>query len=404
MTGLFRLSDATRICLAGFAATAVAFGPARIGFGLFLPAFRDGFGISTSSASLIASAAFGAFLSALLVTSWLTRRFAPRVPVVLGGITATAGIGLVAAAGNAFMLALGVALAASSAGFSWTPYNNIAERSLTNARKDRVLSFVSTGTTLGIALSGTVALMMFLQGFGWRTPWAVFAEIAAVALLVNVFVLFPMQQSRGTGRQELPAPRDWPLRELLTYRRAWPMYGLALSFGATNAVYLSYSVDHITNSGELSGLSAAASGPVLYIAFGMAGAFGLLTRQAEGVAGLPVLLRAVFLASALSQLLLALAPASWGAITVSAGLQGACLMVLSATLAFWSVRLFPDLPAYSLTAAVFCIASGNVLGPLVAGQLQEFSGYEAIFAGGAALSLVTALAFPTHTVRRVSAA
>lgn len=404
MTAHTSLTDAGRLSVAGFAATAIAFGPARMGFGLFLPAFRGEFGLTATTAGTVASAAFGAFLAGLLLTGWLTGRFGPRAPVALGGITAAAGMGLVASAGSAFMLALGVALAASSAGFSWTPYNNIAERSLADGRKDRVLSVVSTGTAFGIAFAGLVGLAMNLGGFGWRAPWAAFAALAAATLLVDVFALFRMRQSRGAGHADLPSPGDWPLRELCTFRRAWPMYGLALSFGATNAVYLSFAVDHISRAGGLPGADPEVAGPVLYIAFGMAGLLGLLARQVEGQTGLPNLLRMVFTASAVSMLLLATSPSSWIGVLVSAGLQGGCLMVLSAVLAFWSARLFPDLPALGFTAAVACVAAGNALGPLVAGRLEESFGFAAVFAGAALVSLLTALAFPSRPVRRVSAA
>src|SRR6056297_806054 len=54
-----------RIASAGSAATAIAFGPARAGFGLFLPQFREAFSISTSVAGVISSLGFAAFLTGL---------------------------------------------------------------------------------------------------------------------------------------------------------------------------------------------------------------------------------------------------------------------------------------------------------------------------------------------------
>jgi hypothetical protein len=58
------MTPATRLTAAGFVATAVAFGPARMGFGLFLPGFREEFALSTSAAGMIASGGFLAFLAA----------------------------------------------------------------------------------------------------------------------------------------------------------------------------------------------------------------------------------------------------------------------------------------------------------------------------------------------------
>ena len=49
--------------------TAVAFGPARMGFGLFLPAFREEFALSESAVGMIVSGGGLAFLLALLVSA-----------------------------------------------------------------------------------------------------------------------------------------------------------------------------------------------------------------------------------------------------------------------------------------------------------------------------------------------
>ncbi|MCM5703996.1 hypothetical protein [Larsenimonas salina] len=62
------------IALGGALATAISFGPARMGFGLFLPQFREEFTISTQQASFIASAGFAGFFMALILASLLVAR------------------------------------------------------------------------------------------------------------------------------------------------------------------------------------------------------------------------------------------------------------------------------------------------------------------------------------------
>lgn len=392
------------LAAAGFLATAVAFGPARMGFGLFMPVFRDSFGLSTGTAGLVASIAFGAFLLALLATAWLAARTAPRIPLVLGGIAASAGLSLVAMAGNTFLLTAGVVLAAASAGFSWTPYNSTAERMLSGGRRGRILSIVSTGTTFGVAAAGVLAFAIYFHGFSWRVSWAIFAGAAILSLLVNALTVCRMRESRGP--EAPPASyRSLPrsVRDLLVAEAA-PMYMLASSFGLTNAIYLSFAVDHVTAQGGLPGVEPLASGPVIYTAFGVAGVVGVLARQIEGRIGLETLMRSIFAVSAVSLSLIALAPGSWAGVLVSAGLQGACLMILSAALSFWSARLFHDLPSTGFTAAVLCVAAGNMLGPLAAGMLANIWGFGSVFAGAAAISLLTAALFPGRPVRHASAA
>ena len=60
--------------LAGFFAIAVAFGPARSGFGLFLPDFRREFGLSTEVSGMIAGGSYGGYLVALSLVGLLAAR------------------------------------------------------------------------------------------------------------------------------------------------------------------------------------------------------------------------------------------------------------------------------------------------------------------------------------------
>ncbi|MFP4127057.1 MAG: hypothetical protein ACLFU0_10480, partial [Alphaproteobacteria bacterium] len=117
-------ADTLRLAAAGFVATAIAFGPARMGFGLFLPAFREDFALSTTAAGLVASGGFLAFLLALPLTAWLAAQIGQRAPVVAGALSAAIGFALVASASGSAALAAGVALAGASAGCCWAPFND----------------------------------------------------------------------------------------------------------------------------------------------------------------------------------------------------------------------------------------------------------------------------------------
>ena len=65
--------------LAGFAATAVAYGPARTGYGLFAPDFREEFGLSTGTVGVVGSGLQAGFLLALVATALLVARLGPRL-------------------------------------------------------------------------------------------------------------------------------------------------------------------------------------------------------------------------------------------------------------------------------------------------------------------------------------
>lgn len=135
---------------------------------MFLPYLREEFGLSTELAGLIASGGYAAYLAALFAVGMLAARLGPRPLVVAGTMSAALGMMLVAWSPNAWLLTAGVALAASSAGWSWAPYNDATERLVPPRLRARVLSVISTGTTFGIAGAGITALII---GESWRLGW-----------------------------------------------------------------------------------------------------------------------------------------------------------------------------------------------------------------------------------------
>ena len=63
---------------AGFAATAISYGPARMGFGLFVPEFKSTFAISAPMVGLVSSLGFAGFFIGLLVAQFLLPLFRPE--------------------------------------------------------------------------------------------------------------------------------------------------------------------------------------------------------------------------------------------------------------------------------------------------------------------------------------
>ncbi len=375
-----------RLASAGFIATAIAFGPARMGFGLFLPGFREEFALSTTLAGLIASGGFLAFLLALPLAAWLSVRIGQRVPVVTGALSAAAGFTVVAWAPDSAALAAGVALAGASAGFCWTPFNDAAERVVPPEARAGALSVVSTGTTTGVAAAGALALGVTAGAVDWRMAWGVFALAGLVAALAAPFGV-------PAGRARMKVGRDGPR---LLRREAVPLNGAALLFGATNAIYLSFAADRIVAAGGLPGLPDEAASAVTFLAYGGGGLVGLAAGRIEARLGLAALLSAIFAAFAASLALVALAPGSWPGVVVSAGLHGAAVMTISAVLAFWSLRLFPGRGSLGFTAALVAAATGSVLGPVLAGPLVVAIGPEAGFLTLALPPLALALGFATR--------
>jgi predicted MFS family arabinose efflux permease len=398
------MTPATRLTAAGFLATAVAFGPARMGFGLFLPAFRDAFGLSTSTAGLIASGGFLAFLGTLLLSAWIGRLFGERVAVSAGALAAALGFAAVAAANGAGLLALGIALAATSAGLCWAPFNDAAERVVPEAKRPTALSVVSTGTTFGVAAAALLALAVTQGALDWRGAWIGFAISGVVLALVARAGLPPSKAAKGTRkavadivRAGLPGHRSEPAAAAteasLIRPAAVPLYVTAMCFGLTNAIFLSFAADRVVGAGGLPGLPEANASVAIFLGYGVFGALGMATGRIEARIGLAPLFCVIFGAGALSLVLIGLAPTSWAGVIAASGLHGAAIMMVSAVLSFWSIRLFPGRSTLGFTAALLSMATGSVLGPVVAGLLAEAAGPVVMFLVAAMPSLATALWF-----------
>lgn len=354
-----------------------------MGYGLFVPEFRSAFSMSSSAIGFVSSLGFfGFFIGLLMAQAQLSRR-GPEFPVVSGLTAATSGLGLVALAPNLPVLAVGVFLATSSAGFAWTPFNDAVHRKISDVDRPAALSGIATGTSVGIALAGLAALAMVIGGISWRYCWAFFAVASALALFANWAAL------RGVEKDPDGNPRNaW--RDLL-HAAAIPLFAIGFAYGTTSAIYISFAADHMVTAGGVPGVPVAATPALVYISFGLLGLSGLVTGRVKATIGLPMLLRLLMLSGALSVALVAIAPDTWAGMILSSGLQGVHVMMTSAVLAFWSERLFPSLPSLSFTAALLAAAAGSVAGPAAAGILADALGAEAMFLAAAVLPAATAL-------------
>lgn len=377
---------------AGFAATAISFGPARMGFGLFVPEFRAEFSMSmsmsTSTVGYVSSLGFLGFFLGLLAAQGLLLRRGPGLAVLSGLVAATAGLATVALAPNVFVLAAGVVLAASSAGFAWTPFNDAVHRKIREIDRPTALSHISTGTSVGIAVAGLLALTMALSGIGWRLCWAIFAGLGVVALVANRASLRHVEKAADNGPS-----RSW--RDLVG-PGSFPLFAVAFVIGNTSAIYIAFAADHFSDGG-VSGIPAAATAAAVFIGYGVFGLAGLFTGRLQGLLGLRWLLCLLFVAGAVSAALVALLPGSLMGLVASAGLQGINVMMTSAVLAFWSERLFPAFPSLGFTAVLLATASGNIIGPAAAGAISDAWGAGPMFLATAALSAIAAVAVRAGT-------
>lgn len=392
------MSKTTRLALAGLAAIAVAYGFARYGYGLFVPTFREEFGLSTATVGLISSAGYAAYLSAMVLTGFLAGRTGPRFPVVTGAVCAGTGMLLIAAAQSPLPLVLGVVLAGSSPGFCWAPFSDAVAMLVEEERQGRVLSVVSTGTTFGLAVAGPVVLLTvtgsFSNGSGWRYAWAAFAAIALLVALWNARLLPGEPYRRAIVRTENGENASGSGIGWFLCCRSAPLLGQAFTYGLIAAFYYTYAVDLVRRSGL-----GEVWGPILWSLVGIAGVTGILSGDAVSWFGLKRCLTACLAILAVSIGALGLTGGSGLLVMVCAVVFGASYMPISALLVVWSGNVFYQRPATGFSAVLFSLALGSIVGPAILGAVAGIWDLRVAFWCAAVLTAVSIALSPSADIR-----
>ncbi|MBO8194404.1 YbfB/YjiJ family MFS transporter [Streptomyces oryzae] len=377
-----------RLGLTGMAAIAVTFGFARYGYGLFLPEFRERFGLSVSLVGLIGSASYAGYLVALLLVGGLVARFGPRPLVVVGGGCATVGTALVALATGPGTLTVGLVLAGSSSGWAWAPYADAVDRVVPPALRERVTGMIATGTAFGVAVAGPLALAA--RGTGWRLVWLVFAALSLATTVANARVL-PSGPHEPRAPHEPHEPRG--LRRFAR-REAVPLFATALLYGCVGAVYWAFAVEAVASAaGADSWLS-----PLFWTVMGLAGTAGVLTGHAIVRHGLRRVQTGLFAGMSCAVALLGTAPGSLPAVLGSAVVYGPCFMAGSGLLAVWSHRVFAEQPSTGFSGTVFFLGLGTLVGPGAVGAVAGVWGLRTGLLLTAALGALALAARPAGQV------
>lgn len=381
----------TRLALAGLSAIAVAYGFARYGYGLFVPAFREEFGLSTEAVGYISSGAYAAYLFAMVLTGFLVGRMGPRFPVVTGAVAAGVGMLLISFSWGVVPLAVGAVLAGTSPGFCWAPFSDAVAMLVEKGQRNRVLSVVSTGTTFGLMMAGPVVILVSRFGgdSGWRYALALFAVAAFGSALWNLKLL-PNEPYRSSSVQ---SDEKLGINWFVGWESA-PLLGQAFCYGLIAASYYTYAVDLVRRFGF-----SEEWGPILWSLVGVAGITGVLSGDAASRFGLGRCLVVCLLVLGTSIGALSIAAGSGLLVAVCALAFGASYMPIAAFLALWSGNVFRERPAMGFSAVLFALALGSISGPALLGMVAGAINLKAAFWCAAALTIFSVVLKPTSDVR-----
>jgi predicted MFS family arabinose efflux permease len=352
---------------------AATYGLARYGYGLFVSAFGDAFGLSSAVTGGISAAGFLAYCGAALLAQRLPGR--PRATVLLAGATAAVGSAGVALAPSAPVLVAGVVLAGTGAGFASPGLVALVEGRVRADAAGRAQAVVNAGTGLGVVLAGPLALTL---DDDWRVAWGL---IALANVLATAAVLITSRR-RDTGEARPraarpPGPVVRPLRAALA---------AATLAGGSSAAVWTFGRSTVEDAGGLS----PAAGTLFWVLLGAAGVAGAISGDLVSRLGLRRSWRVTTLAMAASTVVVGAVPSSLVAAGAAGALFGGSYVALSGVLIVWAARALPGRAGPGTAALFIALSLGQAAGAAGIGLLLDVLPTAAAFgiAGVVGLSAV----------------
>jgi predicted MFS family arabinose efflux permease len=381
-----RLSESTRVGGAGLLALVATYGIGRQAYGLFVPTFREEFGLPLDVLGFYASAAQAGYLVATVVTGVLAARFGPRAPVVAGCLLVAAGAAMTASAPGPILLAVGITAAGTSAGGTWGPFSDAVDLQVRTSGSRRALALVNAGSPVGLVVASVLVLV---AGDRWRAVWWAFALIGLVAAAASWKVL-----ANGAAAPVDDAGR--PRAGWFFNPRSARLLVVALGVSITSGAYFAYAPDTAQDAGLASWV-----GPAMWATLGGAGAaVGVFGGRVANRYGLRWPLAAMLVLVGGSTVLLLVAPGSVAGALGSAGLFGVGFTTGFALVVMWSQQVFHERPTTGFTLVIVFIAAGFIVGPSLFGVLAAHVGRSAALLASAAPALLVAVVPPSHADRR----
>ncbi|MFO7778575.1 MAG: MFS transporter [Nitriliruptoraceae bacterium] len=376
------LSQTSRVGGAGLLALVATYGIGREAYGLFVPAFREEFGLPLDVLGFYASAAQAGYLIATVITGALTARLGPRVPVVSGCLLLAIGAATTASAPGPVLLGVGLAAAGTSAGGAWGPFSDAVARQVPPSGSPRALALVNAGSPAGLVVASGLVL---LAGDRWRTVWWGFAAIGLVAAAVAWRVLPAGAPAPALARRR--PPLGWFLNT-----RSIRLFLVTLGISITSGAYFAYAPDTAQDGGL-----AGWIGPAMWVTLGVVGtAVGTFGGEIANRYGLRGPLAVLLVLVGGSTVLLLVAPGSVAAALGSAALFGVGFTTGFALVVIWSQQVFHDRPTTGFTLAIVFIATGFIIGPSLFGVVATHLGRPTALLAAAAPSLLVALVPPAR--------
>jgi predicted MFS family arabinose efflux permease len=370
--------DPLRYAFAGMIGMAVAMGIGRFVYTPILPGMMDGLGLSASDAGLVASANFlGYLIGAILgAGGWGQGR---ERTVMLAALAASAVLAaLMGATGDLAAFLLIRFLAGIASAFVMVFLSTIVFSHLAAGGRSSYQALHFGGVGAGIAVSSVMTGALFVAGAGWPAGWFWSGALSLAGFLAVLGLVRSGPVAEGTVRREPPLPKSAALARIII---AYGIFGFGYIVTATFLVA-------IVREGEAGRLFES----VVWFVTGLAGApsVWLWNKVARKIG-----LTAAFAAGCLVEAAGVVASVSLGGYAgplIGGVLLGGTFIAVTAFGLQAGRLLAGEAPRRALALMTASFGLGQILGPIFAGAVADWSGSFVLPSLGAAAALLIAAA------------
>jgi len=350
------MTKAFSIGATGFGLIAVCYGFARFAFGLFLPDIDQQLSLGATVSGVISGGSFLGYCIAIIASAVLTERIGARLVAVGASLVAAIGMIGIATAPNAIWLASAVLIAGSSTGLASPPMAAAVAAAVQKNQQNKTNATINAGTSVGVALSGPIALLMTGE---WRLAFAGFAFVAVVMAMIAGFSL-PATQTKPRQHHR------WPQLD----GNIWRLIIAAFLMGAASTALWSF-------GGKLAtfrlGWQNSDVG-ILWIAIGSAGIAGAFSGNLVARFGLSRTHWLFLGLMSVGMFAVGFEGTSAPITFIGGALFGGAYVLLTGVYLIWGVNALPDRAATGLMIGFLMIAVGQTAGAPIFGLIMDTFG------------------------------
>ncbi|MFD1336648.1 MFS transporter [Oceanobacillus iheyensis] len=369
------------LIMAGLPMIAVTYGLSRFSFGLMLPYIRESLTISQSVSGVISSLSYFAYCIAIIMAMIFAVKIGSKNIIMIAGLFSITGLGLIAGSNNSLLLGMGVFIAGLSTGLASPPYADIVSTKINTDKKDQTNSWINSGTSIGTAFTGMIALTMTND---WRQVYIIFAIVAFAVLLVNYFSL----PRKNISKKEASPLAFFPYKQ--EWKNAIGLISASILLGISSAAYWTFSRDYIIGIEQLPTLL----GDLSWVLIGLSGLAGGTAGYFVSKIGLSKAYVITVIMLSTASLLLGLFPTNTLSGIISPILFGSSYIFVTGLLIVWGTNTFITNASFGLGVPFLLLALGQVFGSIIAGTISEAMGYPFLFIFSALIGYLTIFIWP----------